>query len=525
MKRRDFIQVGAAGLAGCASYQLLAEQAIVPSIHSGELSIQEIQSLMDAGKITSVSLTKRYLKRIEELDPKLNSILEINPDALIIAEKMDQARKKDGPISALHGIPILIKGNIDTMDRMSSSAGSLALAGVFAKKDAHLVHLLRRAGAVLLGKTNLSEWANFRSTRSSSGWSSQGGQTHNPYSLDRTPCGSSSGSGVAAAAELCAAAIGTETDGSVVCPSGINGIVGIKPTIGLVSRSGIIPLSHSQDTAGPMARTVSDAATLLTIITGQDEGDQATVNKNHGVDYASFLVPGKLQGARIGVASQFLNFHDQVDIAFERAVKDLKEAGATIIDPVTFENTKAMGDDEYTVLLYEFKHDLNNYLEASNAPENVNTMAKLIEFNRKNKAAVMPWFQQEIFEMAQMKGPLTDEAYLKALENCKKFSQTEGIDRVIKEENLDAIIAPTNGPAWKIDLVNGDHFLGGSSSMAAVSGYPSITVPMGFVSDLPIGISFFGKAFSEGRLIELAFSYEQLTKHRKSPEYKDSVDL
>lgn len=535
MKRRDFLSLSILSAASLSSQKLMGginstgnHNKNKNHVNYPDESLFYFQEKMENNQLTSVKLTKMYLKRINDIDkngPKLNSILELNPDALKIAEKMDKIRKEKGKLSPLHGIPILIKGNIDTKDNMSNNAGSISLGNIQAKDDAYIVKKLKDAGAVILGKTNLSEWANFRSTRSSSGWSSVGGQTKNPYSTDRTPCGSSSGSGVAVSANLCTVAIGTETDGSIVCPSGINGIVGIKPTIGLVSRSGIIPISHSQDTAGPMTRTVSEAAALLTVISGSDTSDKVTVNKKHNIDYTKFLNKESLKGSRIGIARQYFGFHEKVDEIMENSIKFIKNAGGIIIDNVQFDNLDQIEKDEFTVLLCEFKDDLNNYLKNSNAPENVNTLAKLMKMNIQLKNKTMPFFQQEIFEMAEKTNGVKDEKYYKALQNCQNLAGKNGIDKVMKENKLDAIIAPTNGPAWKIDLITGDHFLGGSSTLAAVSGYPAITVPAGYVNGLPIGLSFFGKAFDEGKLISYAYSFEQISKVRKSPEYKKSVDI
>jgi len=533
MQRIDFLSLSLISALSFSSSKLIAKSSTINNknlyteIFDDE-SLFSLQNKMNNNELTSVKLTTMYLNRIKQIDkkgPKLNSILEINPDAIEMAKKADELRKTSGQTSFLLGIPILLKGNIDTLDKMSSNAGSFALNKVIAKDDAFIVKKLRKAGAVILGKTNLSEWANFRSTRSSSGWSSVGGQTRNPYSLDRSPCGSSSGSAVAVSANLCTVSIGTETDGSVVCPSGINGIVGIKPTIGLVSRSGIIPISCSQDTAGPMARTVSEAASLLTVMAGKDKTDKTTLNKEHGVDYTKFLQKNSLKGMRIGVARQYCGFHEEVDKIITNSINSIDKEGGIVIDNINFDNLEQMGKDEFTVLLFEFKETLNNYLKNSNVPSNANSLSKLIELNKKLSPKIMPYFKQEIFEMAEKTNGLESKKYQKALANSKKNAGKEGIDKVMKEFNLDAIIAPTNGPAWKIDLITGDHFLGGSSDLAAISGYPSITVPAGFVHTLPIGISFIGKAFEEGKLISIAYSFEQKTKVRKSPEFKESVDL
>ncbi len=489
-----------------------------------EISLWALQENIRSGSLTARKLTRYYLDRIETLDrngPALNSVLEINPDAIKIAEQLDARFAKSGAVGPLHGIPILIKGNIDTADRMMTTAGSLAMVGNQSSEDAFIVQRLRKAGAVILGKTNLSEWANFRSTRSSSGWSSQGGQTRNPYMLDRSPCGSSSGSAVAVAANLCAAAIGTETDGSIVCPANANGIVGIKPTIGRVSRYGIIPIAHSQDTAGPMARTVRDAAILLNALCAYDSRDSITkLGNRKEIDYTRLLSTNGLQGKRIGVARNFFGFHERVDQLMENAIKLMKENGAVIIDPANIETKGKFGDAEFEVLLYEFKSDLNRYLRQANPSSGVQSLADLIRYNRKHRLKLMPYFLQEILEMAEKKGPLSEKKYRDALAKCRELSGKKGIDAVMDSHKLDAIIAPTGGPAWKIDLINGDHFGGGSSSMAAVSGYPSITVPNGFVHGLPVGISFFGRAFSEEILISIAYAYEQISRHRQKPSYK-----
>lgn len=487
-----------------------------------EMTIIQMHELMEQGKTDSCELVRFYLKRIEEFDtngPSLNSLLELNPQALDIATSLDRERKEQGSRSILHGIPFLIKGNIDTADSMETTAGSLAMKGHIAEKDAFIISRLREAGAVILGKTNLSEWANFRSSRSSSGWSSAGGQTRNPYVLDRSPCGSSSGSAVAVSANLCAAAIGSETDGSIVCPSHMNGIVGIKPTLGLVSRSGIIPIAHSQDTAGPMARTVSDAAALHVFISGYDKNDTKS-DSTHGVTLSninSVLDKNALKGARIGVSRNFFGIHEKVDELMEHSIKLMKDNGAVIVDPAEIETKNLYNDEELEVMLYEFKAGLNQYL--STAKGQVKSLQELIRYNKREKEQIMPWFQQETLEKAQAKGPLSDSRYIESLKKCRLLSRDKGIDLTVKKYNLNAIIAPTGGPAWKIDLIGGDHYPGGSSQVAAVSGYPHITVPMGFVSGLPVGISFIGGAFSDSTLIGLAYAFEQLGKARKEPEY------
>lgn len=493
-----------------------------------ETTISSLQQKMKSGALTSEEIIRKYLDRIELVDgqgPQLRSVIEINPDALDIARQMDKERKVGKVRGPLHGIPILIKDNIDTGDKMLTTAGSLALATKPAPDDAFIVRKLRDAGAVLLGKTNLSEWANFRSTHSSSGWSGRGGQVRNPYSLERTPCGSSSGSGVAVAANLCVVAIGTETDGSIVCPSGINGIVGIKPTLGLWSRDGIVPIAHSQDTAGPMARTVTDAAILLGALAEADPNDNPVdLRQAEPVsDYSTFLDAKGLKGARIGLAADFYGFNAKVDELMKQAIDTLKSQGAEIIEDLKFKDQDQWSGAEWQVLLSEFKADLNAYLATREGLE-VQTLADLIEFNQKNKEKEMPWFAQEIFEMAEKTQGLQEAVYVEALKKAKTLTREQGIDKLMDEHKLDALIAPTNGPAWMIDWINGDHFGGGSSEAAAISGYPNITVPAGYVHGLPIGISFFGRAWSEPTLIRLAYAYEQASKHRKAPEFKNIYD-
>ncbi len=484
-----------------------------------ELGIAELHDQMQRGELSSQALVEWYIGRIDAIDrsgPALNSIIEINAEALDIAKALDEEWRTSGPRGPLHGIPVGLKANIDTADTMATSAGSLALANHRASADAHHVRQLRDAGAVILGKSNLSEWANFRSTRSSSGWSSVGGQTLNPYNTLRSPCGSSSGSAVAVAANLTAVAVGTETDGSVVCPAGINGIVGIKPTVGLVSRSGIIPIAHSQDTAGPMARNVRDAAILLTAMAGKDENDPATADAKIHPDYSANLTADALQGKRIGVIRSWwgAGTDARVEAIFSAGIEAMEGAGATIIDDLKIEPGD-MYDAEYEVLLYEFRTDLNKYLESSGAP--YRSLAELIEYNEQHAATVMPIFGQEIFEKAEAKGPLTEAAYLRALESSKRIAQ-EAIDSLVSEHELDAMISPTNGAAWLIDHINGDASGIGSSSLAAVSGYPSITVPAGYVAGLPIGLWFVGLPWNEKQLIEIAYAFEQTTGVRKPPD-------
>ena len=534
MHRRTFLHASllASGTAFARSQSDYASPAPVPvkPFELDEATVTDLQTGMKSGKYTARSITEKYLERINEIDkrgPAINAIIELNPDALAIADSLDKERHEKGPRGPLHGVPVLIKDNIDTADRMMTTAGSLALSGSIAPRDSFVAQRLREAGAVILGKTNLSEWANFRSSHSSSGWSGRGGQTRNPYSLDRTPCGSSSGSGAATAANLCAIAVGTETDGSVTCPSSINGLVGIKPTLGLVSRSGIIPIAHSQDTAGPMTRSVTDAAILLSALAGIDASDAIT-SESRGraqADYTKFLDPNGLRGARIGVARKFFGFNEGVDKLMAAALDVMKHLGAEIIDPADLPSMGKFGDSELEVMLYEFKADLNAYLERLGPKAPVHTLKDIIDFNERNADKEMPFFGQDLMIKAQEKGPLTTPAYLKALKKDHDLSRKQGIDAVIAKYKLDALVAPTAPPAWLIDLVNGDSGGGGFTGPAAVAGYPHITVPAGQVFGLPVGISFVGTAYSEPVLIRLAFAYEQAAKFRKPPRFLPSVDL
>lgn len=540
MKRRDFLRTaGIACTAALASplfekLEIAADPETASSTSSPfeleELTISELQEGMKAGRFTARGLTETYLKRIDAIDkkgPVINCVIEINPDAMSIADAMDRERKNQDLRGPLHGIPVLIKDNIATHDRMMTTAGSLALVGSMPPEDSFVVKKLRSAGAVILGKTNLSEWANIRSSHSTSGWSARGGQTRNPYSLDRNPCGSSSGSGVAAAANLCAAAIGTETDGSVVCPCSANSLVGIKPTVGLISRAGIIPIAHSQDTAGPMVRTVADAAILLGVLTGIDPNDAAT-NDSKGkalTDYTKFLNKDGLRGARIGVVRKSFGSNEQVDQLMADRIAEIKKLGAIIVDPADIPTSGKFDDSELEVLLYELKADLNSYLTwlGPNAP--VHSLKEIIDFNEKNREKELKYFGQDLFLKAEAKGPLTSKEYLDALRMNHELTREKGIDFVLHEKKLDALIAPTGGPAWFTDWINGDHFTGGYSSASAVAGYPHITIPAGFIYGLPVGISFFASAYSEPKLIQYAYAFEQATKARLAPKFLASVQI
>lgn len=537
MDRKDFLKLGALGGAlagmgaatGCTTEQR-GEQATPASFELDEITVDELRRSMATGSRTAESITERYLDRIEEIDrggPAINSVIEQNPQALEIARRRDEEREAGQLRGPLHGIPVLLKDNIETGDRMMTTAGALALMGNVASEDSFIARKLREAGAVILGKANLSEWANFRSTRSSSGWSARGGQTRNPNVLDRNPCGSSSGSAAAVSANLCALAIGTETNGSVVCPSSACGVVGIKPTLGLWSRSGIIPLAHSQDTAGPMGRTVRDAAILLGALTGTDPADPATAQSegNAHTDYTRFLDPAGLQGMRIGVARNFFGFHTDTDRIMESALEAMDEAGATLVDPANIDPEEELEGAGYDVLLYEFKNDLNDYLETVNPAVEVESLADIIAFNENHREESMPWFGQEILENAQEKGPLSEPAYKEALAKIRRVSRDQGIDATMAEHGLDAIVAPTGGPAWTIDLVNGDHFGGSSSSPAARAGYPNITVPAGYIHDLPVGLSIFGAPWSEPTLLKIAYAFEQATAARRAPAFRPNLGL
>jgi len=540
LSRRGFVKSGLLGSLAAAALPTLAfaeKTAASPAPHIDishceleEMGINELAEWMASGKYTARSIAEEYLDRIEDIDrdgPTLRSIIELNPDALDIADGLDKERKEKGARSPLHGIPILIKDNIDTVDRMATTAGSLALVRSKPLKDAFLVWQLRNAGAVILGKTNLSEWANIRSNHSTSGWSGRGGLTKNPYALDRNTSGSSSGSAVAVSANLCAAAVGTETDGSIVSPSSINGIVGIKPTVGLISRTGVIPISHTQDTPGPMARTVRDAAIVLGVLAGFDAKDKATGESRgkSSADYTQYLNPKGLDGARIGVVRKYFGYHAGVDRVISEALNVLKQQGAVLVDPADIPTIGKFDDAEMNVLMYELKADLNAYFVRLGAGAPVHSLKELIEYNEKNAKSEMPYFGQELFLKAEAKGPLTSKEYIDTLKLCRRMSRKEGIDATMGKFKLDALVAPTDSPAWLTDLILGDHFIGGSSTIAAVAGYPSITVPAGFVFGLPVGISFFGRAWSEPALLKFAYSFEQATRLRKPPKFLTTAEV
>jgi amidase len=540
--RRRFLQASLLGGVAAAAGPVLqpvfgaprgnvpsAEAAPVPAFELDEITIGELQDGMQSGKYSARLIAEKYLARIAAIDksgPAVNSIIETNPDALEIAEALDRERKEKGPRGPLHGIPVLIKDNIATADRMQTTAGSLALVGSKPPGDAFIAQKLRQAGAVILGKTNLSEWANIRSNHSISGWSGRGGQTKNPYALDRNPCGSSSGTGAGISANLAAIGIGTETDGSIVCPSSANGLVGIKPTVGLVSRHGIIPISHSQDTAGPMCRTVRDAAILLEAISGVDASDSATAaskGNSSWVSTAHFNEDG-LRGARIGVLRKAFGFNPAVDKLMENALEVMKKQGAILVDPVEIETSGKFGETEFLGFMYELKADLNAYLAWLGANAPVKSLKEIIAFNEKNAAKEMPYFGQENFLKAEEKGSLATQEYVDAIAKNHELAGKEGMDATMDKHKLDAIVAPTGGPAWLTDIVNGDSFGGGSSEFAAVAGYPNVNVVAGFSYGLPVGISFFGRAWSEPVLIKLAYAFEQATKFRRAPRFLAHVE-
>lgn len=524
---------GAALVAGLGADAAIAQSAAATSpsaFELGGLTIAELGTGLASGRWTTLRLVELYLERIEAVDRGArgtNAVAEPNPDAFRDAERLDRERLNRRAKGPLHGIPILVKDNVDTADGMKTTAGSLALAESRAARDAFLVERLRQAGALILGKSNLSEWANFRSTRSSSGWSGRGGQVRNPYALDRNPCGSSSGSGVAPAADLCAAAVGTETDGSITCPASVNGVVGLKPTLGRISRGGVIPIAHSQDTAGPMARTVQDAALLLAAMVGADLRDPATAGSAaHPLpDFRTALRDDALAGARLGVARNFFGWHPEIDRQMVDVLALLRSLGAELVDPAEIPHKGDYDDAEYEVLLYEFKHGLNSYLGALPERGQPRTLAALIDFNRAQAAREMPWFGQEIFEAAEAKGPLTDAAYGKALDDCRRLSRAEGIDAVLGAHRLDALVCPTMGPAYLIDWLNGDHYGGSATTPCAVAGYPHLTVPAGFVHGLPWGLSFMGPAWSDARLLAYGHAFERASAARRAPTFAPTLPL
>jgi amidase len=530
MDRRDFLV--AAAVAASAAADTSSEASSARAQSSGgsleELSLADIAAAFAEGRLTSHQLTQSYLERIEKLNrrgPNLCAVIETNPRALEIAAALDAERKSRGPRGPLHGVPILVKDNVETSDHMMSTAGSQALQGWYAPQDAPLVERLRAAGAVILGKANLSEWANFRSTHSLSGWSGRGGQCRNPYATDRTPSGSSSGSAVAVSSNLCAIAVGTETDGSIVSPASINGIVGLKPTVGLVSRRGIAPISHSQDTAGPLTRTVRDAAVMLGLMSGLDGADAASaaVGDHFETDYARYVDANGLSGARLGIARKFFVDNAPLNAFLDTCIATLQSAGAVVVDPADLPMHGSWAASEQEVLLYEFKADLNAYLRRLPPTAPVRSLAALIKFNEAHRDTEMPLFDQELLRQAEAKGPLTDKAYRDARAACLKATRSDGIDAVLAKDKLDAMVTLTAGPAWLIDTVNGDSDTGGCSSPAAIAGYPHITVPAGLYRGLPIGLSFFGAAFSEGKLIKLGSGFEAVAHARVPPRFLASL--
>src|SRR5256884_301704 len=538
MNRRNFVRGSLVSSFALATVRTRAIEKVSstenasppPACELDEMTIGELQSGMSSGRYTSHAITRKYLDHIDDIDkrgPAINSVIELNPDAPSIATDLDRERKAGRLRGPLHGIPVVIKDNIDTHDRMTTTAGSLAMAGSIPPQDSMVAKKLRDAGAVILGKTNLSEWANFRSSHSTSGWSGRGGQTKNPYVLDRNPCGSSSGTGAAVAANLCAVGVGTETDGSVVCPSNANSLVGIKPTLGLISRAGIVPIAHNQDTAGPMCRTVTDAAIMLGVLTGIDARDNATKDSagKSFEDYKKFLDANGLKGARIGVHRKGFGFNDAVDKLMTDCIDIIKRRGATVIDPADIPTQGKFDDSELEVLLYEFKADLNTYLASLGPRAPVKSLKEIIDFNEQYKDREMPYFGQDLFTKAQAKGPLTDKTYRDALAKNHRMSRKEGIDFVMDKNKLDALITPTGVPAWTTDWINGDHIAGGYSTASAVAGYPHITLPAGFVRGLPVGRRFFGRAWSEPTLIKLAFAFEQATKARRAPQFLPTAKL
>lgn len=536
LSRRELLATGATAAAASTLAPLLGSSAqaaepaatSAPAFELAEMGVAELGAGLQSGRWTARGLAEIYIERIAALDGSLRSVIEVNPDALAIAEATDRERREKGARGPLHGVPVLIKDNVGSADRMETTAGSLALVGRRPGRDAFVVERLRLAGAVILGKTNLTEWANFRANQSSSGWSGRGGQCRNPFALDRSPCGSSSGTGAAISANLAAVGVGTETDGSITCPAHACGLVGLKPTVGLVSRSGIIPIAASQDTAGPMSRTVTDTAVLLGALAGEDPRDAATASSAGRLhpDYTRFLDPKGLQGARLGVPrKRFFGYSPEADRLIEEALGELRRQGAVLVDPADIPRASDYDDEEFDVLLYEFKAGINAYLADLPGSGGPRTLADLIAFNEASRDREMPYFGQEIFLQAQTKGPLSSDTYRRAREKCVRLSRHKGLDEVLDRLHLDALVAPTGAPVWPIDLVNGDHYLGSFSQPAAVAGFPHITVPAGFAFGLPVGLSFVGRAWSEPLLLKLAFAFEQATRHRREPHLLATADL
>ncbi len=530
--RREFLRTGGMLAAGMSVAPLLSACATIApgqGINVEEISIADLQAAMTAGRLDSETLVQMYLTRIQAIDrsgPILRSVQELNPDAVAIARSLDEERRAKRVRGPLHGIPILLKDNIATADKMETTAGALALVGARPREDSTIALRLRQSGAIILGKASMSEWAYFKSTPGSSGWSARSGQARNPYVLNRTPCGSSSGSAIAVAANLVTVSIGTETDGSIVCPGGVNGVVGIKPTVGLTSRAGVIPISVTQDTIGPFGRTVADAATVLGALVGVDSRDPATQASAGRLqtDYVKYLELNGLRGARIGVPRDgYFGYSPKADAVVNQAIDVLRTSGAVIVDPVKIPNfdRTALNAAEITVLLYEFKAGVNAYLASVAPGAQVRTLDDVIQFNKRNVRENLPYFGQELLERAQAKGDLTEAEYLEALEKCRRLAGKEGFDAIMDEQQLDALVAPTTTPAWPVDLVNGDQFRGSSAKSAALAGYPLVTVPAGVTMGLPVGITFMGRAWSEPTLIKLAYAFEQATKARRPPQYLD----
>jgi len=527
---RGMVAVAAGSVAGAKEAGASAARSGISPFELEEVTIADLQRAMASGGATSVSITEKYLARIEAIDkggPKINAVIEINPDALAIAKQRDEERRTHGPRGPMHGIPILIKDNIGTHDRMMTTAGSLALLGSVPPEDAFVVKRLREAGAVIIAKANLSEWADVRSSVSTTGWSARGGQTNNPYVLDRTPGGSSAGTGAGIAASLAAVGLGSETDGSILVPSAQNSLVGIKPTVGLVSRTGVIPISHSQDTVGPMGRTVADVAATLGAMTGVDPKDPVSAGSRGRAytDYTQFLDPAGLKGARIGVARRHVDLGSAVDKVLQNAIDAIRHAGAEVIDPTDLDNVEQFRPNEKIILLYELKAGMNAYLQGLGPNAPVHTLQEIIEFNEKNWRREMPYFGQDRFIKAQSYGDLATPEYLTALEKCHRLTRAEGIDATIDKFRLDALVAATTGPAWVTDLVTGDHEADKSTHPTAIAGYPNITVPAGYIFGLPVGVCFFGKAYTEPTLLKLAFAFEQATHHRRPPQFLPTANL